>query len=237
MRLYIYIVCCLSVCVVIFSFCLTKTFDHRKFCTYEQANVIYKHRFLHCFIFDVITLPLSSPAPSLLVWPAPIWQQRSLRWSQASGEPEMQGSNIYEKRKRRKQLIIGFNVVIALQEHNWVVVVIVSVITSWNKVFLKKSKIILKKKVFWSPFKDEMMINVFCFFWTFSVVQKPFGRKVNHKTKDSVTKWVERKVQYIVEKEDQDISIIGLGHDVSRIAFWNFKVIVWHLRKYASLIE
>ena len=49
-------------------------------------------------------LPLLSPAPSLPVWPAGGWRRCSPCWSQASGEPEMQGSNIYERRQRGKTM-------------------------------------------------------------------------------------------------------------------------------------
>ncbi len=62
--------------------------------------------FMVSFFGVLITLPLSIPAPSLPVWPAPVWQQRSLCWSQASGEPETQGSNIYERRQTMKRVSV-----------------------------------------------------------------------------------------------------------------------------------
>lgn len=62
--------------------------------------------FIVSFFFGVMmTLPLSSPAPSLPIWPAPVWQQHSLCWSQASGGLETQGNNIYERRQRGKHVI------------------------------------------------------------------------------------------------------------------------------------
>lgn len=57
------------------------------------------------FLFvTIVFIPLLSPGPSPPAWPASVWQQRSLCWSQASGEPEMQGSNILEKTQKGRTM-------------------------------------------------------------------------------------------------------------------------------------